>query len=172
MFKFEDIYELENIQQWEEAKNILVTKWLENKSDLKILINLGTLCWYILVFWERIENKGLKKDTFQIILEDVTNYSMDNFYDNFEFLWVFGYMITLFPYYFGDYEEYEQKGKEMLSKAHRLNPTDSLITMLFLNDQNNDEYKTACIYVKTILDERFKENTPLNRYFKNVFNRI
>lgn len=166
-----EVTDLENKQQWQAAKEILFEQWEKNKDDLGILVRLGTLCWYILVFWERIENVGLDNKSFNDTLEIVTSYGIDKFNDNVEFLWIFGYMISIFPYYFGDYFEYENIGKKMIEKAYNLAPNDPLIKMLFLND-DSEEYKVACRKVSSSLNKRFNEDNPINRYFKNVFERL
>jgi len=49
-------------------------------------------------------------DELETILRQVTDFGLDNFMTNEDFLWCFGYMISLFPYYFGNYEYWEEKG--------------------------------------------------------------
>jgi hypothetical protein len=46
-------------------------------------------------------------------------------------LWIFAYKISLFPYEFGDYVEWENKGYAMLEKAHQLRPDDPYIKIVF-----------------------------------------
>jgi len=165
---FDEINSLENKQEWQAAKDILFKEWSKNKDDLSILIRLGTLCWYVLVFWERINTNGANETDFYNTLDIVTSYGLDKFSDNTEFLWIFSYMISSFPYYFGDYCEYENLAKKMIEKAHKLSPNDPLITMLLLNDES-DEYYALCKEVANSLKDRFKEDNSINRYFKNVF---
>lgn len=153
---FDEVETLENKQEWQTAKDTLFKQWNNNKDNLSVLIRIGTLCWYVLVFWERIRTNDVDKIDFNNTLDIVTNYGIDKFNDNTEFLWIFGYMILLFPYYFGDYCEYEYKGKKMIEKAHNLNPNDPLITMLFLNDDSH-EYKVVCREVANTLMRDLKK---------------
>ncbi|QEK13136.1 hypothetical protein FQB35_12855 [Crassaminicella thermophila] len=165
---------LEKNQQWNEARTYIYTKWMENQLDLKVTIRLGFLCWYILVEWDCINSEGVNQEKFENSLKEVTQFGLMNFSEEIEFLWIFGYMISMFPYYFGDYEEMEQLGIEMLRKAHHLDTSDSIVKMVYLGhnyNENPKEYEKSCKMSKLLIVDRFKGEGILAEYFREVLNR-
>lgn len=171
LYSKESIYELENLQKWNEVKSSLKQLWTTQKGDIEIATHLGSICWYMLVFWERIDNSALDENELMKILIEVTEFGWINFYDEPEFLWKFGYMIKLFPYYFGDYEKWKNMGFQLIEKAHKLKPDDPVITMIYLNDDSLVEYKEACIKVNEQLLSRFNGIGVMDKYFRKVFQR-
>lgn len=166
------INELENYQKWNEVKCSLEHLWLTHKDNIEIASHLGCICWYVLVFWERIDNSTLDERDFIKTLTEVTEYGLISFTDKPEFLWKFGYMIKLFPYYFGDYEKWEKIGQQLIEKAHELKPEDPVITMIYLNDDSLSEYKEACVKVSEQLPSRFSGTGVIDKYFRSVLNHI
>lgn len=81
------------------------------------------------------------------------NSGINLFKKDVDFLWMFGYMISLFPYFFGEYEEWEQRGKKMIEEAMTLKPNDPIIEMLYLSSIPSSKYKDSCRCWKDLIEK-------------------
>jgi hypothetical protein len=93
-----------------------------------------------------------------------------------EFNFIAGYAISIFPYEFGDYEELEIKGKEMLKKAFEMEQSNPIYEMVYLGSKNRNKkeeslYKKSCAESKLILKIKYNGKGLLNEYYNQVFNR-
>lgn len=175
MLNWAEIDKLEESQKWCDAKYATLKRWYEDIMNSYSLIRLGFLCWYIIVEWGCIDTTGMSEEDFsncEAVLKEVTEFGINNFADDPEFLWIFGYMITLFPWYFGDHLEWEKKGTDMLAFAHHLKPEDPVITMVCLNGQPERQYQDACQNSKALLTTRFQGVGVMSTYFRQVLNRV
>lgn len=162
---------LENKERWNEAKSLLIKNWRQNPNDLKGMIRLGFFCWYVLVEEVPLGIKEVDLDELEGVLNEVTHYGLAHFMTNEDFLWCFGYMISLFPYYFGDYEYWEEKGISMLKHAYELCPDEPVYTYSYLGSIHNtdEKRKVACDQVQAVLKDRFHGEGLLSEYFKSVW---
>ncbi|MEH7086772.1 hypothetical protein V7139_29260 [Neobacillus drentensis] len=164
---------LESQGKWNEAKAILIKSWNQNRGELKTVIRLGFFCWYVLAEEGPLDIKGVDFDELETVLRQVTDFGLANFMTNEDFLWCFGYMISLFPYYFGDYESWEEKGNLMLKRAYELCPNDPIYKYSYLGclpntyGKHKDEYQQ----VHAVLEDRFQGEGVLSGYFKSVWHR-
>ena len=169
--------ELEKQEKWNEAKTFMHLEWKRDQKDLKKFIRLSFLCWYVVVDWGCIDTTDLQHEEYENLLKELTNHGLANNSEHPEFLWTFGYMISMFPYYFGEHEEWENIGREMLSKAYHLRPSDPIIKLVYLGSHDSSKldngamYKTACLEVAPILSLTFKGDGAFQRYFKEVLYR-
>ncbi|MFK8795852.1 hypothetical protein [Planococcus plakortidis] len=163
---------LESQEKWDEAKSLLIKSWQENPNDLKVNIRLAFFCWYLVVEEGPLGIKSMDLDELTTILIQVTNFGLTNFEDHEEFLWIFGWMISLFPYYFGDYEEWEEKGKSMLKRAHELNPEDPVYRYSYIGSLASSEVELKNGYqpLEVVLEDRFQGKGVLSEYFKDIWN--
>lgn len=169
-WRWAEVDTLESQGKWNEAKELLTKQWSLN-PDVKATIHLVFFCWYLLVedgplgLDADIDFNGLES-----LLHQVTAVGLANFMDKEDFLWNFGYIITLFPYYFGEYELWEEKGEELLKKAHMRNPDEPVYKYSYLwslpisRDKNDDEFEE----LRAVLEEQFQGEGVLSRYFKSV----
>jgi hypothetical protein len=166
-----ELEQLELAEEWNKARDLVYTKWINEKMDLDNLLRVGTECWYVLVFWERIDSKGLKRADFSGPLTEVKNFGLSFFKDSDTFNWIFGYMIKLFPYWFGDfdgdYDGWQNMGSNMVKLASEQNPNNRLAKMLSLSE-NSKDYNKISHEVKTNIDYYFSSNTEIERYFRRV----
>lgn len=167
--------ELEEQGKWDEAKDYMLSEWKKDPQDLKKFIRLGFLCWYVVVEWGCIDTTDIDYDKYENMLKKLTNFGLNNF-DDADFLWTFGYIISLFPFYFGEYEEWESKVGEVLEKAHNLRPDDPVIKLVYLGSKNDAQYKkeyqATCHIVAPILKSRFRGNGEMQQYFREVLYRV
>lgn len=173
MIDWDYINNLEKNYKYKEVYNLLKKEWVSVPQDLKITIYLGFLCWYTVVEWSTFEH-NFEESEYSIVEEtliEVTKSGINMFNKDVDFLWMFGYMISLFPYYFGVYEEWEYRGKKMIEEAKALRPNDPIIEMLYLAGVPSSKYKDSCKRAKPIVLERFNGEGKLNEYFRDVLDR-
>ncbi|MCP3793077.1 hypothetical protein [Paenibacillus sp. CH40] len=176
MIDGDQISEFETAKKYQEAFLSMKSEWDKGKRDLSICLNLGFISWYLSVeSGNTFITQGLNDNDYEIIeltLSEVTEEGIRNFSTETQFLLIFGYMITLFPHHFGDYEHWESIGKNMLSKAYELEPSDPIIEMVFLADNMRSEgYRNACLRSKEHIKDRFKNKGLMDKYFQDVFDR-
>ncbi|WP_368652500.1 hypothetical protein AB4Y30_12160 [Ornithinibacillus sp. 4-3] len=161
---------LEENQQWNDAKNHLYQQWLEQKNDTKIACKLGFLCWYILVEDVSSEQQ-IDEAEFQKLLIEVYHYGERHFQNDAIFNWLFGYMISQFPYLFGDFKKKEEIGTEMLAKAYQTDPDQLIFEYTFLGNSIvvNQRYKEIEKEIQAHLSQFFPGNGLLSTYFKDIW---
>lgn len=167
------IFELENAEKYNEAYYLYQKQTSENNTDFEIWK------YYFFFLWCMIEDvTGIFTVEIDLrkTLEIELKYGLNKFSESAEFNIIVGYAICIFPYEFGDYEELEEKGNEMLKKASEMEPTNPIYKMIYLGSKsmNNEEqslYKKACESSKLILKNKYNGKGLLNKYFTQVFNR-
>lgn len=168
-----EVDRLENQAKWNEAKEYLLKAWQQNPTDLKTTVRLGFFCWYVVVEQEPLGITDADIDTGELesILTEVTHFGLAHFMTNEDFLWCFGYMISMFPYYFGDYEQWEEKGIFMLKRAYELYPEEPVYKYSYLGSFSNTYRKHKDVFqqVQTVLEDRFKGDGLLSEYFKSIW---
>lgn len=172
--------ELEEQEKWEEAAALLYSQWKAQKNDCDILCTAAFECWFTL---EECDCTSSSTHNLKRILIEMTEYGKEHFGEDSKFLWLFGYMIILFPFWFyeGDdrwYHQWERCGEKMLLKATRLDPDDPLVRMTYLGGKINGktdrrcrkvrEYEELKAAITPTLQERFPGDTRAERYFKEV----
>ena len=167
-----EVDRLENQEKWNEAKAYLLNSWRQNPTDLKTVIRLGFFCWYVVVEQGPlgITDADVDMDELESLLEEVTHFGLAHFMTNEDFLWCFGYMISMFPEYFGDYERWEEKGDFMLKRAYELYPEEPVYKYSYLGSFLNTDgtLKNELKQVQPVLKDRFKGEGLLSEYFKEV----
>ncbi|MCZ8521218.1 MULTISPECIES: hypothetical protein [Paenibacillus] len=168
---------LEEANQDKQAFLLLKKAWTESGPNLPLAVRLGFLCWYALVEWGCSKPADAAEedyDSFESTLQEVTKQGMRCFAGDPGFLWFFGYAITLFPYHFGDYEEWHAIGSRMLLQAHRLRPHDPFIEMLYWGSQPSSSAAYAVARSKAALTakERFAGGGRFQRYFLDLVCRM
>lgn len=172
----EELSELEKDEKWNEARELLYKLWLSNKDDVNLAIRLGSECWYVLTEWEFIENTQLSYEVFINTLKEVSNYGLSRFKENDNFLWIFGYIISVSPFFFADdeeYEEFEKLGINMLKKAYMKNPENLIFKTLYLGTTRRiEEYNLAFVEITNNVASLLQGDTAIERYFINeIFNK-
>ncbi len=174
----ENLYELEQNEQWEAIRKSLYEQWVVDKNSLGSLIRLASECWLIMSDWDCcINNEGLDYKLFKSNLVDSCSYGLEHFSDDEKILCLFGYMMSISPYFFysnddpngKEYLAYESRGKAMLKKAYRNYPNNPLVKVLFLGStERTREYNNARIELKPYLSSLFSGDTAIEQYFKEI----
>lgn len=167
-----EVDKLEKQEKWNEAKAYLLKAWQQNPTDLKTTVRLGFFCWYVVVEQGPLGITDADIDTGELesILTEVTHFGLAHFMEEEDFLWCFGYMISMFPEYFGDYERWEEKGDFMLKRAYELYPEEPVYKYSYLGSFLNTDgtLKNELKQVQPVLKDRFKGEGLLSEYFKEV----
>lgn len=174
--KVQGLLELERAEKWDEARNLLFDLWNNDKDNIDKLCRVVAECWYVLTEWDCcINNEDLSFDSFKETLIEATQYGLARFDKDADFLWIAGYMISLFPYLFYDvtsnsmYLEWEQKGKNMLSISTQMDPDNLISKVLCLGAQGTSEdYVAAKKNLSTMLEDIFDGHTAIEVYFKDI----
>jgi len=178
--KVENLEKYENSNDWGKAINLLYNNWEEDKDNPDKLLRLATECWYVLTEWEFLTINKVELNKEFVKQKLIKTYSDVNlkFSNNDKVLVMFGYMISLFPFYFYDsndvteetFLKYENIGKEMLKKAFEINSTDYINKLLYLGSSNqiSKDLNTTKKDFKQVVDSYFSQNTEIERYFTEV----
>lgn len=171
-WRWTEVDTLESEGKWNEAKSLLIKNWNQNPSDLKTVTRLGFFCWYVLTEEGPLDIKDVDLDELETVLRQITDFGLANFMTNKDFLWCFGYIISLSPYYFGDYEYWEEKGISMLKRAYELCPDEPVYKYSYLGSFPNPDgnLKDEFQQVHAVLEDRFQGEGVLSEYFKSVWN--
>lgn len=162
--------QLEKVEDWNKDKALLLETWKKDPHNLKVTIRLGFFCWYLIVEDGPVDVKDIDLDELQTVLDEVTLFGMTNYSTNPEFLWCFGYMISLFPYYFGeDVEGLEDKGKSMLKQVYNNFPNNPVYRYSYLASISNKVSSEATLQLQDVLEDRFQGEGLLSSYFKRVW---
>ncbi|MDR0890008.1 MAG: hypothetical protein LBM28_05105 [Oscillospiraceae bacterium] len=169
-----ELERLEKNEEWRKAKDLLYHVWENDKTNLESLLRVGTECWYVLTFWERIQSDNMTREEFAAPLTEVKQYGEMAFRKSDSFLWVFGYMISLFPYWFDDFDDdiykWEAKGRSMIKEAYQVNPENHIAKMLGMSEES-DEYQAVCRDARAMLCDCFPGDSAIEGYFKGVLSR-
>jgi hypothetical protein len=169
----EQIFELESAEKYNEAYSLYRKLISENNEDFEMWKN------YFFFLWSMLEdvNGVFRKDIdLRTELESELKSGLNKYSELAKFNFIAGYAVSIFPYEFGDYEELDTKGKEMLKKAYEMEPNNPIYVMAYLGSQSLNEkgqrlYEKACEESKPILITNYSGKGLVNEYFSQVFNR-
>ena len=165
---------VEESADWESASNHTYLRWTESRDDIDRLLRVGTENWYILTYWERLPDPKPTMTLCSRRLTEAKDFGFSTFPDSPTFLWMFGYMISLFPFWFddfnGDIHHWEESGKQMIRKASSLDP-DNAIARMLATSEDSPMYPVLCSEVREALHSHFKGNTAIEVYFRSVLDR-
>lgn len=121
--------DLEDQERWEDAISYLEILWKQEPS-VDSLISVISEIWFVAAFcYGRSYYEGNKFETAKRMIPYV-QVGLRDYADEPKFLAVVGWLMIIFPYFFGDYSEWEDNGKSMIKKAHGLAPADPVIAVL------------------------------------------
>jgi hypothetical protein len=177
-WSWKEVDQLEHDEEYREALTVLQSEWQHNPNQIKPLIRLGFLSWFLVVENSFLGDKGIKVEEineYSQLVSELLIHGQQYFSEDPDFLWIFGYMIHTFPEYFGtSMENTEKIGAEMIEKAHRLRPDDKIIELVHKNKHqqtfSKNDYYMKRLYrdVSKILPLRFRGQGELQRYFRFV----
>lgn len=172
-----EIFILESDQKFDEAFTLYKTLL---KSDP---LNFEYWKHYFFFIWSMLEDLNgifstLNNEELHKELKKELQYGLDNFENIDEINLIAGYTISIFPYEFGDYDELEEIGKNLLKKATEINPQNLIFKMILLGSYQKPTHNEKLEYedlkprvAKLILDQYSEKKGLLNEYLVQVFAR-
>ena len=172
-WQWTEVDALESQERWNEAKSFLIKNWQQDPTDVKVTIRLGFFCWYVLVEHFPLGITDVDLNELEAVLKEVTHFGLAHFMTDEEFLWCFGYMIALFPWYFGEDEVWEAKGFSMLKRAYELCPDEIVYRYTYLSmlPDTYERQKDEFYQLQTVLEEKFQGKGLVSDYFKSIWHR-
>ncbi|MPM36099.1 hypothetical protein SDC9_82694 [bioreactor metagenome] len=167
--------DFENNKDWDNARIYMYKQWSTDKYNIKKLLRTSFLCWTICIDnGNLIDSKMIKKEEFKKILDELFNFGLKFFRNEPDFLWMYGYMMTLTPMLFGDKNLFEQVGKQWKYEAYIKSNNNDIIKCIFLeglDDESRNKlgYKQLCREIIPIIENTFKGNGYMQKYFKSLF---
>jgi hypothetical protein len=165
-----DILKLEDSEEFENAFEAYENLYSKNRLDYEIWEHFYFFLWILIEEMpSNLSDKINLRELLSVMLDDGTR----NFSNKAAFNFIAGYTVSIFPFEYGDKENLENIAKQMLRKAVKLDPNNSLFKMVWLASRNRRiGYKTATIRAaQQILDDHNGIGLK-NKYFKEVFYRI
>lgn len=166
---------LECQEQYKAAIDFMYEEWIQEPENLKVFLRLSFSCWYVIAENEVLSETDVKKEDiprFEILLNELLAFGKKEFEEDPDFLWLFGYMISLFPENFGGAVD-EKTGIAMVKEALAIRPQDPVIQLVLLKGiahaETLPEYAPLCAVVNAMLPNRFVGEGELQRYFREVF---
>lgn len=168
----QDIFKLEHDEKFDEAFEKYHHLYSKNKADYEL--------WKYFYFflWTAIEDAPSSfqdKINLRYLLQKMFDEGKQNFSDKADFNFIAGYTVSIFPYEYGDYDDLEKEGKEMLRKAVLLQPDNLIYKMVYFGSISNadqEKYKQATVDAAPKVLETFSGLGTLNKYFKQVLYRL
>lgn len=175
--KIEQLRDLEEKGKWNQARELLLGTWENDKENSGKLVRVVSECWLVLSWWDCcISTNGLSFQDFQNTLIECVEFGLKHFSDDTQFLCVAGHMIATLPFLFYSseavhlYSEWEQRGVDMIRKAHELDSDDWIakILNLGLTLVSLDEHILAKGQFLPNIEKAFPGETELEKYFRDL----
>lgn len=170
--KLQYIFELEEKEQFEEAFQAYNRIYSADEGDYDVWKHFYFFLWTAI---EDAPSSFHDKINLRHRLQVMYEEGKVRFSDRADFNFVAGYTVSIFPYEYGDYEDLEREGEEMLLKATLLEPNNLIYKLAYLGSLTNvdqNEYRQAEVETAPIVLETFKGTGLFNKYFRQVLYRL
>lgn len=171
MITLNDIWKIEDSNDFDKAFDLYLKLYESDKTNFEIWKHFYFFLWIsIEEASEKFQNKIKLRDRLKELYEVGKTY----FYTLTEYKFITGYTVSLFPYEFGDYEDLEKEGNDLLFQASQIEPENKIYRMVYLGSivSEKEVYRKSEIEASPIVLEKYKGAGFLNRYFREVLNRI
>lgn len=164
------ILQLEDQEDFDEAFALYKELYERNSTDFEIWKHFYFFLWIAI---EDASSEFHDRINLRQRLRKMYKEGQKSFQNLTEFKFIAGWTVSIFPYEYGDYEDLESQGKELLRQAHQEDPDDKVYKMAYLGSlaSKKDEYKKAEIEAGSEVLKRFQGPGLLNRYFIQVLGR-
>lgn len=184
----EEILLFEEQQDWRGAADFLYARWQKDRYDLNNLLCVALEIWYAFLECQydreycfrcnpKNDDEGQNDDILLDMLWETYDWGIKHFEENATFHAYMGYIIQYRPRYWYrdirgcDYDEWQNKGCEMVKKAHESCPENVLFTAFYYEvlyfRENQDvfsEYKAAgkAIWESVTMEEWGTSSVPIH----------
>ena len=161
------ILELEDQGDFDKVFDLYIKLYETDSTDFEIWKHFYFFLWIAI---EDASSEFHDRINLRQRLKEMYDEGKKRFQKLTEFKFIAGWTISIFPYEYGDYEDLEKEGKELLRQAHQDQPDDKVYKMAYLGsfDSNKEEYKQAEIEANPVVLKRFEGAGLMNKYFKQV----
>jgi hypothetical protein len=167
-----NIFKLEDNKQFDEAFDAYNNFYNQNKNDYEVWKHFYFFLWTAI---EDAPSSFHDKINLRPLMQIMFDEGKKAFADNADFNFIAGYTVSIFPYEYGDYDDLEKEGNEMLLKATQLQPDNLIYRMVYLGSISNvdrQQYRQVEIDAAPKVLETFSGTGALNRYFRQVLYRL
>jgi hypothetical protein len=167
-----NIFKLEDNKQFDEAFDAYNNLYNQNKNDYEVWKHFYFFLWTAI---EDAPSSFHDKINLRPLMQIMFDEGKKAFADNADFNFIAGYTVSIFPYEYGDYDDLEKEGNEMLLKATQLQPDNLIYRMVYLGSISNvdrQQYRQVEIDAAPKVLETFSGTGALNRYFRQVLYRL
>jgi hypothetical protein len=168
----QDIFKLEDAEKFDEAFDAYNDLYNQNKNDYEVWKH------FYFFLWTAIEDapSGFQdKINLRHLLQVMFDEGKKPFADNADFNFIAGYTVSIFPYEYGNYDDLQKEGQQMLLKATKLDSKNTIYRMVYLGSLPDGDkllYRQAEIEAAPKVLETFSGQGALNRYFREILHRI
>jgi hypothetical protein len=166
------IYKLEDGELFDEAFDAYNNLYKQNKNDYDVWKHFYFFLWTAI---EDAPSSFHDKINLRHLLQVMFDEGKKSFADNADFNFIAGYTVSIFPYEYGDYDDLEKEGKEMLLKATKLQPDNLIYRLVYLGSiskVDRQQYRQAEIDAAPKVLETFSGIGALSKYFRQVLYRL
>ncbi|WBA44385.1 hypothetical protein [Hymenobacter canadensis] len=175
MYSLQDVLQFEE-QQFEQAFHAYLDLYGQHPTDYQIWRHFYFFLWAALdqAPVELLERLGVTARLRALFTEGESRFTTLA-----EFQFLAGYTVAILPYEFGPFDEWEQKGKELLHQATVLDPTNLIYHLAYLGSlpsstlpEYSPAYRQAVVDAAPLVATTFQGNGLLNQYFRQVLCRV
>jgi hypothetical protein len=166
--KLKEIVKLEDLGLFEEAFIAYNSIFLPEEPNFEIWRYYYFFLW---TSYEDASSEFFERIEAEKRLQDLIKIGVMNFSEIAEFNFIAGYTICIFPYIYGEYEEWEEKAAQMLKKAFLKEPKNPIYEMIYLGsgqEINPDRYNQCRKEAQPKVLDQFSGIGYLNNYFRQI----
>jgi hypothetical protein len=167
-----DIFQLEDNKQFDKAFEAYSDLYSKDKSDYEVWKHFYFFLWIAIEDAPSSFQDEIKlRQMLQIMFEE----GKQLFANKADFNFIAGYTVSIFPYEYGDYNDLEKEGNQMLLKATQLEPDNEIYKMVYLGSlalNDKEKYRQAEIKAAPKVLDTFNGNGALNKYFREILYRL
>jgi hypothetical protein len=176
MYSLQAILQLEDQQQLEQAFHAYQELYSGQLDNYQVWRHCYFFLWAVLdeAPRELLERLGINTCLRALFTEGASRFATQA-----DFYFLAGYTVTMLPYEFGPYDEWEQKGKAMLLQATVLAPENLIYRLAYLGSfpgstasGYSPAYRQAIMEAAPLVVSTFQGNELLNKYFFQVLYRV
>jgi hypothetical protein len=170
--ELEKIFELEEENKFVEVYELYQNLYSENKLEYEVWKNFYFFLWTAI---EDAPNEFQEKIEIRKLMQKMYDEGKSKFSELADFNFIAGYTVSIFPYEYGDYDDLEIEAHKMLKKATELEPENIIYKLVYFGSITNADkqtYRNLEIESSPIVLKKFSGKGTLNKYFKQVLNRI
>lgn len=176
LYSLQDILQLEDQQQFEPAFYAYQELYGRQSDDYQVWRHFYFFLWTAL---DEAPIELLERLEVNTCLRGLFTDGESHFAAQADFQFLAGYTIAILPYEFGPYDEWEQKGKEMLRQATVLAPANLIYQLTYLGSLPGSTasgyspaYRQVVVEAAPLVVSTFQGNGLLNQYFRQVLYRV